>query len=169
MAGVYEDAVREHRIRRWRKLRNKTFGQFGRLFGIQTPDRASEEQAGRIQEVMGLGFIWAEAVMVEWTGRQYTGEAVRWLQSIAEGRDRQTNSKTFSHLRPLIGRLLYREEGLGDFQIKRELAKAGIISPEHRSENGPALRTILDTARVILTLDERRHRGTFFSSNLPGL
>lgn len=107
-------------------------------------EQEEKERTANLQLLYGLDLKVATAI--EQMSGENSGFIVLWTAAEAANFESNLEFETF------LNKLLNNKE-MGDVHLKRSLREAGISIPEHESDNGPALRSLLSAASLILHTD----------------
>lgn len=107
-------------------------------------ERQEEERIANLQLLYGLNR--ENATAIEQLSGENSGYIVLWTASEAEGcKDRLSFEVTLNKL--------LNDKTIGDVQLRRLLRQDHISAPAYESDNGPALRSLLSAASLLLEVD----------------
>lgn len=107
-------------------------------------ERQEKERVANLQLLYGLNY--ESATAIEQRSGENSGYIVLWTANEAEGfSDRLTFEITLNKL--------LSDKKIGDVQLRRSLREDHISVPSYESDNGPALRSLLSAASLLLEAD----------------
>ena len=144
--AVVEDAYNEHEFREDQER-------------LEREEREEKERIASLSLILGLSI--EQANTLEQIGGKNTMYSVMWAYKSATRRDESgvTHLET-EGLKDTIIHIL-NQKNFGDVHIKRAIQENGMQVPAVRSDNGPALRMVLETAVAAVDLDKELNGNLF--------
>lgn len=137
--AVLEDAYSEHEFREDQER-------------LEQEEREEKERIASLSLILGLNI--EQANTLEQHGGKNAMYSVMWAYKSAARRDE--NGATHLETEGLKDSILHilGQKNYGDVHVKRALQENGMQVPTVRSDNGPALRMVLETAVAAVNIDK---------------